>query len=91
MIQDMDGENRENGVELGVNNVPEDEYALTPEDIKNGWTLETKAAYIREREIQAAEVIYRDRKPAIVVENVAGYNAHDYARGGFDAHGWARK
>lgn len=76
----MDNENRDSETNPGVNDVPQDEYALTPEDIKNEWNLETKAAYIREREIQATEVIYHDRKSVIVVENVCGYNAHDFCK-----------
>lgn len=57
---------------------------LTPQEIKNGWTVQSLEAYQRERDIAAAltsgNVItsFTRAKPATRIENTKNYSPHNW-------------
>jgi len=55
------------------------EEDLTPEDRKNGWTVETLAKYVASRERALAGNVF-PKPPRIVIEGQRGFNPHKWGR-----------
>ncbi len=56
---------------------------LTTEEIRNGWTEQTLAAYHKERATQKLEYEMDQAKknPAVKTENVNSFNPHNWLEG----------
>lgn len=54
--------------------------ALTPEEIRNGWTPETLAAYLRESEMRAVRRVFGDpeAKPLPKMVNGSAFDPHNW-------------